>query len=166
MKKCSTCKIFKETGMFGNSSGLKDGLRSQCKECESKTYKKYYTENRQKCINKTRKYRENNRKECLDRTKKWAKNNPAKKNAIRAKYRAVKLNAALEGFDKEIEEVYQMAKDLQWLSEEALHVDHIVPLQGKTVCGLHVPWNLQIITASKNQSKSNKLIQAEINEQQ
>ena len=90
---------------------------------------------------------------------KWSKNNKAKRNAITAKRHASKLQRTLIWLTKEhykqIADFYKKAKELDALTGIKHHVDHIVPLQGENVSGLHVPWNLQILTAAENCSKNN-----------
>lgn len=52
-------------------------------------------------------------------------------------------------YNEEIQEIYLMA------NEKGLTVDHIIPINGKNVCGLHVPWNLQLMTREENSKKGN-----------
>lgn len=57
----------------------------------------------------------------------------------------------------EIRELYKIAITMSKTTGERYVVDHIIPLQGETVCGLHVPWNLRVITQEENLAKSNRL---------
>lgn len=58
----------------------------------------------------------------------------------------------------EIRALYQIAITMTKTTGERYVVDHIVPLRSDVVCGLHVPWNLRVITQEENLQKSNKLI--------
>lgn len=89
--------------------------------------------------------------------KKWRQSNPGKVVALAARRRATKINATPPWADYEkIDAVYLEARSKTALSGIPHHVDHIVPLRGKHVCGLHVHWNLQILTATENCRKHNK----------
>jgi len=58
----------------------------------------------------------------------------------------------------EIRLQYRLAIELSRTTKQRYAVDHIIPIQGEEVCGLHVPWNLRVITQEENLKKSNKLI--------
>ena len=75
--------------------------------------------------------------------------------------KTAKLNATPKWLTDEqltqIRDLYIMAKEMTKATGIEYVVDHIMPLQGETLSGLHVPWNLQIITDHQNTQKHNKV---------
>lgn len=132
------------------------------KEYSKQIRKKYRIENKDKLSEKRKIYYKNNKKAMLESGKRHYNLFKHKYMAKYAKRRAAKLKATPPWLTKEqllhIEKLYEQAKKLEKQTGVKYHIDHIIPLQGKNVCGLHVPWNLQIITAEENLSKNNKII--------
>lgn len=126
-----------------------------------KKLREEYAQNPKKFIERSAKYRQNNPEKHRKASLKWQAANRKKASAVTAKWKAiVKLSTpkwlTAEQLD-EIKFTYHLTKELQWLANEKLTVDHTIPIQGKNVTGLHVPWNLQIITKSKNAAKGNRI---------
>ncbi len=74
-----------------------------------------------------------------------------------ARRRSKKLAAtAVWANHKKIQRTYQLAAWASRFTDEPLEVDHVVPLQGELISGLHVEDNLQILSRSQNRSKGNR----------
>lgn len=158
MKKCTKCNDIKSYENFYKHSRYLDGYGSYCKDCYSKYQKHYKVLNRNKIRERKKNWAKNNPEKVKRYDKKYLENNRAKINTYNAKRRSEKLFASVNiSNDKHlINELYQDANDCQWLSELKLEVDHIIPLKHEKVCGLHVSWNLQLLTREDNAIKKNK----------
>jgi hypothetical protein len=93
-----------------------------------------------------------NREKVNKYTSNWRKTNPGKANSYTQERRARKLQRTPSWSETaDIREYYSDCPG-------GYHVDHVIPLAGKTVCGLHVLANLQYLTALDNLRKSNKFL--------
>lgn len=177
MKTCTKCHNSKTLEDFHKDAKGKEGRRASCKECDLlKKRTQYETDPIYK--DKVRSYQKDRSDYYKEHNKTYRRDNKAViRDRVRARYQAdaeararVKANAAqyrrskvssqpawLSEKDKErIKDIYLLAEDLQVISGQKYQVDHIIPLRSKTVCGLHVPWNLQVLPADINLSKGNK----------
>lgn len=105
---------------------------------------------------------EKNREAAGEANRTWAKANRHKRNASDAKRHSAKLLRTPKWLTQPdfaaIEHIYAQAAELTGATGLSHEVDHIYPLQGRYVSGLHVPANLQILTASENRSKLNRWV--------
>lgn len=106
---------------------------------------------------KGRRWREANPEKARAMTERWRIENPGLAKAATARWRKALVQATPTWADqKKIAEFYETADGLSMLTGEWYHVDHIVPLQGKTVRGLHCEANLQVLPEVENIRKGNR----------
>ena len=85
-KQCIKCLRFLPLGEFGKRKTGKDGLHSQCKECEKEYQRKYREANKEKVAGYERKYREANKEKIAERDRKYREANREKKLEYNRKY--------------------------------------------------------------------------------
>ena len=165
MKLCGKCK-----------TAFRKLNSSYCSPCTSEYHKKRYEAKKEKLLQyqheyikknqdviraKNAIYKAINSEFCKKLTKKWKKTNAGKVNATNKKRRLRQQNATPHWLTDDdfwmIEQAYELAQLRTKMLGIKFHVDHILPIKGKTVCGLHVPNNLQVIPALENIRKGNRV---------
>lgn len=148
-KTCTRCQQTKPTTEFpwGKDFRLKAGgaYKSQCKACANARAKSWQNANYERAVANTMRWREEN-------YARWRKSNDA---SSKRRMAALKAQTPPWADLAKIEEVYAAARALREAGHDA-EVDHIVALQGVDASGLHVHWNLQIVTRKQNLQKRNR----------
>lgn len=144
---CSCCGIEKPISEFYLHSNGKP--RKQCKTCRNVKNIQWKEQNPERALELARQTRVRNREVGLKATREWRKKNLAY-DAFRARtYRARKLHQIPKWANLDL------IKQIYLDCPKGMHVDHIVPLKGVNVSGLHVENNLQYLTPKENLSKRN-----------
>jgi len=165
-RKCTKCGEVKLLTEFNKDRFGKFGRCSSCKVCRAayrkanreniaEYNKRYNVANAERNSEYHRKYREENAARISAREKEYRNNNKAAISIRKAKHRCDKTDRTpVWACEDTIGLYYETRKALSDATGIVYHVDHIYPLRGATVSGLHVPGNLQIITKKSNLSKN------------
>ena len=177
-KTCSCCSRTKPVAEFNKKRSSLSGLAAyqpKCRLCQKAENKDYYKNNKDTLSLKSKAHYQENKLEILEKSRAYnSKNRFAKRKYNQEYYQKNKgkfreyrsfskkrLRDATPDWltkdhKKAIAHFYTQAVDCSIVTGEPYHVDHIMPIKGKNVCGLHVPWNLQVLPADLNLSKKNK----------
>jgi hypothetical protein len=146
MKICRDCKESKDESLFIKNRGFKNGVDTLCKSCNLRRVREWRVSGKRDSAKESSLYYSRHTGKCVSRV---------------AKYRAKKIQAIPKWLTKDdlsfIETLYSLSKSKTYETGIRWEVDHILPLNGELVCGLHVPANLQLLPKTENAKKSNKL---------
>lgn len=122
-------------------------------------HREWYQKHAEKRRERRRRYHAAHIEQEAERFRQWRLANPGKSRARSRGYDARKIKAEPPWADRElIAVVYEQCAEMNRIAGwTKYHVDHVMPLKSPILCGLHVHYNLQIITAEENLSKRNKV---------
>lgn len=129
----------------------------EAKEKRRQYIKKWLSENKERYYKKCREYVKKNPEKTTEYKKRWADKNKAYR-ALQWMKRSEKLKKATPSWvdDERIKTKIKEREAMTRLTGILHHVDHVIPIQGENVCGLHVAENMRVIPARDNLAKRNK----------